>query len=135
MRERYRAFLTTIRRSRKKRWAITCSGKNSRAVRNMYMNNKTSTIQWAAILKMPIAIFLSLFIGFIITLFVSEEPFTAYYTLLTGPFSYLNRFGDWIEDAITLTLLGLTFSIFFSAKQICLGAEGQMTLGALTSGL
>ena len=99
------------------------------------MNNKTSTIQWAAILKMPIAIFLSLFIGFIITLFVSEEPFTAYYTLLTGPFSYLNRFGDWIEDAITLTLLGLTFSIFFSAKQICLGAEGQMTLGALTSGL
>lgn len=99
------------------------------------MLKRQSTIQWAKILKMPLAILLSLFIGFIITIFVSEEPLKAYYTLLTGPLSYLNRFGDWIEDAITLTLLGLTFSIFFSAQQICLGAEGQMTLGALTSGL
>jgi ABC-type uncharacterized transport system permease subunit len=92
-------------------------------------------VDWAAVLRMPSAIFLALAIGFLITLIFSEEPLYAYYSFLTGPLSYLNRFGDWIEDAITLTFLGLSVAIVFSANQISLGAEGQMTFGALTAGL
>lgn len=99
------------------------------------MGERTAKIKWGSLLRMPIAIFLALFIGFLITAIFSEQPFFAYYTFLTGPVSFLNRFGDWIEDAITLTMLGLSVSIVFSANQISLGAEGQMTFGALVAGI
>jgi len=99
------------------------------------MNKKTLTIKWGSYLRMPIAILLALLIGFFLTAMFSEDPFYAYYKFLTGPVSYLNRFGDWIEDAITLTLLGLSVSIVYSANQFCLGAEGQMTFGALVAGI
>lgn len=99
------------------------------------MSERSVTIKWGSYLRMPIAIFLALLIGFFITAIFSEDPFYAYYTFLTGPVSYLNRFGDWIEDAITLTLLGLSVSIVYSANQFSLGAEGQMTFGALAAGI
>jgi len=87
------------------------------------------------ILRILIAIGGSLLIGFIITLIVSKEPFKAYKMFLTGPLTKFNRFGDWIEESITLILIGLAVAIAFKANMFSLGAEGQLLLGALSSGV
>ena len=59
----------------------------------------------------------------------------AFEALLLGPIERVNRWGIWIQDAITLILLGLSFAIVFRAKQFSLGAEGQLYFGALVSGI
>ena len=99
------------------------------------MSKRISDFKWSSFSRIILALVLALGIGFIITLIFSKQPVFAYYSFLTGPLQFLNRFGDWIEDAITLTLLGLAVSVAFSANQTLLGAEGQMTLGALASGI
>jgi general nucleoside transport system permease protein len=86
------------------------------------------------ILRILLAISISLVLGFIITLFVSEDPVGAYRAFLFGPLTRLNRAGEWIKEAITLTLLGLSVALVFKAELFSLGAEGQMLLGALVSG-
>lgn len=85
-------------------------------------------------LRIILAITISLGLGFIITLMVSEDPIGAYRAFLTGPLSRINRAGEWIKEAITLTLLGLSVALVFKAQLFSLGAEGQMLLGALVSG-
>ena len=59
----------------------------------------------------------------------------AFEALLLGPIERVNRWGVWIQDSITLILLGLSFAIVFRAKQFSLGAEGQLYFGALVSGI
>lgn len=85
-------------------------------------------------LRVVLAVVIALGIGFIITLIVSDEPVKAYTAFLFGPLTKINRVGDWIEESITLTFLGLAVAIVFKAKQFSLGQEGQMVLGALVSG-
>ncbi len=68
-----------------------------------------------------------------------SEAFTAtnaaYKAFLLGPISRPNRWAIWIQDALTLIMLGLAIAIVFRANQFSLGAEGQMYLGALVSGI
>ena len=85
-------------------------------------------------LRILLAITISLGLGFIITVLVSDDPIGAYQAFLTGPVSRINRTGEWIKEAITLTLLGLSVALVFKAQLFSLGAEGQMLLGALVSG-
>lgn len=85
-------------------------------------------------LRVIVAILAALAIGFFLTLLVSDDPIAAYKAFLFGPVSRLNRFGDWIEETISLTLIGLAVAIVFKAEQFSLGAEGQLVLGALVSG-
>jgi len=59
----------------------------------------------------------------------------AFEALLLGPIERVNRWAVWIQDAITLILLGLSFAIVFRAQQFSLGAEGQLYFGALVSGI
>ena len=59
----------------------------------------------------------------------------AFEALLLGPIQRVNRWGIWIQDAITLILIGLSFAIVFRAQQFSLGAEGQLYFGALASGV
>jgi simple sugar transport system permease protein len=91
-------------------------------------------------------IIVALVIGFMITVMVSDEPVTAFNALLTGPLPKLsfeaglqvrglNRFGNWLEDSITLILVGLAVTVVFRARQFSLGAEGQIYLGALATGI
>jgi ABC-type uncharacterized transport system permease subunit len=99
------------------------------------------------LLRIVIVVIIALVFGFIITALVSEEPVEAYKELLTGPlpkFSMtedgltlrgINRFGNWIEDSITLILVGLAVALVFKANQFSLGAEGQIYLGALAAGM
>jgi general nucleoside transport system permease protein len=86
-------------------------------------------------LRISLAIFISLLLGFIITLLVSEDPVGAYRAFLTGPVSRLNRAGEWIKESITLTLLGLAVVLVFKANIFSLGQDGQMVLGALAAGV
>ncbi len=98
-------------------------------------------------LRIIAVIIIALLIGFVITALVSEEPGQAYSDLLTGPLPRIsidesgvslrgiNRFGNWLEDSITLILLGLSVAIVFSARQFSLGAEGQLFLGAMAAGV
>ena len=64
-----------------------------------------------------------------------EQSRLAFEALLLGPIERVNRWGVWIQDAITLILLGLSFAIVFRAQQFSLGAEGQLYFGALVSGI
>lgn len=64
-----------------------------------------------------------------------EQSRLAFEALLLGPIKRVNRWGVWIQDAITLILLGLSFAIVFRAQQFSLGAEGQLYFGALVSGI
>lgn len=84
-------------------------------------------------LRIVLAVTIGLGLGFIITLFVSEDPINAYKAFLLGPLSRLNRIGDWLEESLTLILLGLTICIVFNASQWYIGVEGQMILGAMAS--
>lgn len=86
------------------------------------------------LLRVVAAVLLALLIGFIITLFVSKDPIGAYRSFLIGPVTKLNRFGNWIQESITLMLLGLAISLVFKAEIFSLGAEGQMVIGAVISG-
>ena len=85
-------------------------------------------------LRIVLALTIGLGLGFIITLFVSDDPIGAYKAFLLGPLTRLNRIGDWLEESLTLILLGLTICIVFNASQWYIGVEGQMILGALAAG-
>jgi simple sugar transport system permease protein len=86
------------------------------------------------LLRIVVAVLIALGIGFIITLLVSDQPIEAYKAFLFGPLTKLNRIGDWIEESITLTFLGLAVAVVFKANQFSLGQEGQMVFGALVAG-
>ncbi|MBE0690273.1 MAG: ABC transporter permease [Anaerolineae bacterium] len=58
----------------------------------------------------------------------------AYEAFLLGPLGRPNRWAVWIQDALTLILIGLSIAIVFRARQFSLGAEGQLYFGALVSG-
>src|SRR5258705_12007984 len=58
----------------------------------------------------------------------------AYDAFLFGALGRVNRWAVWIQDALTLILVGLSISIVFRARQFSLGAEGQLYAGALISG-
>lgn len=101
---------------------------------------------WRQALKLPAAIAAALLVGFAITALVSDEPWRAWLALLTGALPDIRhsdtegwqvhrlvRFGSVIEDAITLTFLGLAIAIPFRARQFSLGADGQMFLAALAA--
>ncbi len=86
------------------------------------------------LLRIVLAVSIGLALGFIITLFVSKDPVGAYKSFLLGPISRLNRIGDWLEESLTLILLGLVICIVFGASQWYIGVEGQMVLGAMAAG-
>jgi ABC-type uncharacterized transport system permease subunit len=88
----------------------------------------------------------ALAVGCVLILLVSREPLQALGSLLTGPLPQLRwsedagwtlrrvvRFGAVIEDAITLTLLGLAMLMGFRARQFSMGADGQFFLAALAA--
>jgi simple sugar transport system permease protein len=86
-------------------------------------------------LRVVFTVIAALIIGFLIMLVISTDPLKAYNTLLTGPVSRLNRWGQWIDDTMALILVGLAITLVFRARLFSLGAEGQIYLGAMAAGL
>lgn len=64
-----------------------------------------------------------------------QQTNLAYQAFLLGPIGRPNRWAVWIQDALTLVLVGLAIAIVFRARQFSLGAEGQLYFGALASGV
>jgi len=96
--------------------------------------------------RVGLAVLAALLAGLAMTALVSREPLHAYLVLLTGALPELRqvpgqgwewhrvvRFGTVIEDAITLTFLGLAVALPFRARQFSLGADGQLFLAALAA--
>jgi simple sugar transport system permease protein len=107
---------------------------------------KAASSRWTELIRVVAVIAVALLIGFVITLAVSKEPLEAYSAFLLGPLprfslegglhiTNINRFGNWLEESITLVLLGLSVAVVFKANQFSLGAEGQLLLGALAGGI
>src|SRR5262249_36513304 len=88
---------------------------------------------WGA-LRALLTVAAALLIGFLILLVINTDPLNAYANLLGGPLSLLNRWGNWINDALALTLVGLAIVLVFRAQLFSLGAEGQIYFGALAAG-
>lgn len=59
----------------------------------------------------------------------------AYDAFLFGALGRVNRWAVWIQDALSLIIVGLAIAVVFRARQFSLGAEGQLYLGALISGI
>jgi hypothetical protein len=62
-------------------------------------------------LRVVFTVIAALIIGFVIMLLISTDPLKAYSTLLTGPVSRLNRWGQWIDDTMALILVGLAITL------------------------
>lgn len=95
-----------------------------------YWENK-----FAGTLRIVLTVLVALVLGFIVMAFLSTEPIKAMIALVTGPLSRLNRWGNWIEDALSLILVGLAIALVFRARLFSLGAEGQILLSAAAAGL
>jgi simple sugar transport system permease protein len=77
----------------------------------------------------------ALVIGTFVLFLLSDNAAAALNALLSGPISRLNRWAGWIDDALGLALVSLAVALVFRAQLFSLGAEGQIFLGALASGL
>lgn len=89
----------------------------------------------AGTLRIVVTVIFALAIGYVVLITISSDPAKAFVALVTGPLTRLNRWGNWIEDSLSLILVGLALSLVFKARLFSLGAEGQILLGAAAAGL
>lgn len=80
-----------------------------------------------------IATGLTLVIGFVIVLFVSDQPFKAYDQLLLGNFSSSANIGNLLNRVTPLLLIALGIVFAFRAGIFNVGGEGQLFLGAISA--
>ncbi len=80
-------------------------------------------------------IVVAVLLGALIIALTGKNAGEALHVLLTGPLQRTSRIGNWLEITTTLALLGLSVVIPFRARQISIGAEGQLYLGALCGAL
>ena len=85
------------------------------------------------IFRMIFSVVIALLISFLLIFMVSEEPLTAIYTLVTGPFKSTRNLANVVESMIPLIFTGTGVCIMFSANQINLAGEGAFHLGGLAA--
>ncbi len=76
------------------------------------------------ILRSVIAVLIALIIGFLVILFISEQPIDTIRTFIFGPLQSKRHLGNVVEMAIPLIFSGLATSIVFQANLFNLGTEG-----------
>ena len=81
-----------------------------------------------------LAALLTLITGFILFLLLGKNPFTAFYTFFISPIDDLYGLGELGVKATPLILIGTGLAIGFRASIWNIGAEGQLTLGAICGG-
>src|ERR1700736_6839024 len=72
--------------------------------------------------------------GFMIFTFLGKEPVHALYVFFVQPLNSLYGWGELLLKATPLALCGLGLALGFSANVWNIGAEGQLTLGAICGG-
>ncbi len=85
------------------------------------------------LLRTFVAIAIALVLAFIVTIFVSDEPFEAFSLFMFGPLRNLRYMGNVVEAAIPLAFAGLATSILFSANLFNLGSEGIYYVSGLVA--
>src|SRR6202166_1775998 len=72
--------------------------------------------------------------SFLIFAFLGKEPLNALYVFFIEPLNSLYGWGELLLKATPLALCGLGLALGFSANVWNIGAEGQLTLGAICGG-
>lgn len=78
---------------------------------------------------------MALLCGFIIILFVSEQPIEAISAFILGPFSNAFNVSTLINKAIPLIFTGLALAVVFQTNVFSMGAEGQLYVGGFIGAL
>ena len=81
-----------------------------------------------------IAIFLTLITGSIIFLLLGFDPFYALYTFLISPISSSYGISELLVKATPLALIAIGLAFCFKNNIYNIGAEGQLTMGAIFGG-
>jgi simple sugar transport system permease protein len=72
--------------------------------------------------------------GFVIFAFLGKDPLNALHVFFIEPLNSLYGWGELLLKATPLALCGLGLALGFSANVWNIGAEGQLTLGAICGG-
>ncbi len=81
-----------------------------------------------------IAVSLTMVAGTILFLIMGHNPAEALHTFFVDPVATFDGVTELLVKATPLTLIGIGLSIGFRANVWNIGAEGQLTIGALTGG-
>lgn len=79
------------------------------------------------------AVLLTLVLGFVVVVLVSDQPLVAYRELLVGNFDGSRRFGGLLMRSVPILLIALGIVFAFRAGVFNVGGEGQLYLGAVTA--
>lgn len=90
--------------------------------------------QMARSVRQPLtAVVLTLLIGFVIVVFVSDQPLLAYRELLLGNFSSAQTAGNLLTRTVPILLIALGIVFAFRGGVFNVGGEGQLYAGAVSS--
>jgi simple sugar transport system permease protein len=81
-----------------------------------------------------LAVALTLLSGFILFLAMGFDPLKALYSFFVAPVTSVRGVGELVVKATPLVLCAVGLAIGFRANVWNIGAEGQLTLGAITGG-
>lgn len=81
-----------------------------------------------------LAVMLTLVFGLIVFAVLGKEPVTALYTFFVLPLTSLQGISELLVKATPLVLIGIGLALGFRANVWNIGAEGQLTLGAIFGG-
>lgn len=81
-----------------------------------------------------LAVALTLFSGFILFMAMGFDPLKALYSFFIAPLTSVRGLGELVVKATPLVLCAVGLAIGFRANVWNIGAEGQLTLGAITGG-
>ncbi|HEY6777895.1 MAG TPA: ABC transporter permease [Thermoleophilaceae bacterium] len=88
-----------------------------------------------AILASAGAVLLSLVVGGLLIVIAGGDPLSAYRSLLDGALGTPYGIGQVLVLAIPLVIIGLGLALAFRGRVYNIGAEGQLFMGALASGV
>ncbi|GLR78450.1 ABC transporter permease [Azospirillum oryzae] len=81
-----------------------------------------------------LAVALTLLSGFILFMAMGFDPLKALYSFFVAPLTSVRGLGELVVKATPLVLCAVGLAIGFRANVWNIGAEGQLTLGAITGG-
>jgi len=81
-----------------------------------------------------IAVTLTMIAGVFLFMMMGKDPGLALYTFFVEPVSNFTGIAELLVKATPLTLIGVGLSVGFRANVWNIGAEGQLTMGALAGG-
>jgi len=81
-----------------------------------------------------IAAICMLITGYLLFTLLGKEPMHAFWVFFIKPLTTAYGIGEWLLKATPLILCGLGLAIGFRASVFNIGAEGQLTIGAIAAG-